>query len=274
MYSYTLPAHQKIDRVAYRHLKTLAGDKPFFPRIREILHFEGRHGPDATKLKRGAPIPWHFYDPYDEHNNHEFWDLIEGHYKQLVRELKTGNRERAAFEASWLAHGLVDGWTPAHHHPYERELEELRGEDKETRETAYQRVVVKGETARDSLKRNIQMLGPKGLLSTHVLFEFGAATVILPLTLTQALPNVEEIEMIENNGLVDFFKRQVHQIADLHMYERFYKRGWNASLAQDMRRELAPAMVKTVTLAWYSALSEAGLVEEKTKKSVQPANPR
>ena len=264
MYSYTLPAHQKIDRVAYHHLKTLVGDKLFFPRIREILHFEGRRGPDATKLKKGATSPWHFYDPYDEHNNHEFWALIEGHYAQLIKELKSGNKERAAFEASWLAHGLVDGLTPAHHYPYEQELEELRGEEKETRGSAYQRVVVKGDTARESIKRNIKFLGPKGLLSTHVLFEAGAATIILPLRISQGRPTPEEIQMFTNIGLVDFYKRQVHQIADLNMYERFYKRGWHPGLAHDMRRELAPAMVRTVTLAWYGALVEAELVKPKS----------
>ena len=269
MYSYTLPAHQKIDRVAYRHLKLLTGSRPFFPGIREILHFEGRHGPDATKLKKGATSPWHFYDPYDEHNNHEFCALIEGHYQQLTKELKAGNRERAAFEASWLAHGLVDGLTPAHHYPYEKELEEIRGEDKETRENAYQRVVLKGDTALESIKRNIQLLGPKGLLTTHTLFEAGAATIILPLRIVKGTPTPEEITMFNNVGLVQFFKRQAHEIADLHMYERFYKRGWHPGLARDIRSELAPAMVRTVTLAWYGAMAEAGLVKVKSKKLAQ-----
>lgn len=271
MYSYTLPAHQKIDRVAYRHLKKLVGKSPFFPGIREILHFEGRHGPDATKLKKGATSPWHFYDPYDEYNNHEFWALIEDHYTQLILELKAGNRERAAFEASWLAHGLVDGLTPAHHYPYEQELEEIRGEDKETRGNAYQRVVLKGDTPRDSLQRNMKLMGPKGLLITHTLFEAGAATIILPLRIAQGSPSQNEVTMFNNVGLVDFFKRQAHQVADLRMYERFYKRGWHPGLARDIRRELAPAMVRTVTLAWYGALLEAGLIKAKPKTRTRVA---
>ena len=47
------------------------------------------------------------------------------------------------------------------------------------------------------------------------------------------------------------------EIDAFHMYERFYRKGWTPSLSLDIRRELAPRMVKVVTLAWFNALKEA-----------------
>jgi hypothetical protein len=45
------------------------------------------------------------------------------------------------------------------------------------------------------------------------------------------------------------------------MYERYYKRGWTTKLIVDVKQVLAPAIIQTVTLAWYSALVDAGKVE-------------
>jgi len=39
-------AHQKIDRVARRHLTLLLGVDEFFPSTSQILHSEGTNGPD------------------------------------------------------------------------------------------------------------------------------------------------------------------------------------------------------------------------------------
>src|ERR1035441_2898896 len=83
-----LGAHQKIDRVARRHLERLLPHCQF-PSAKAILQFEG-------------------------------------HYRKLVEVLKAGDRVRAAFEAAWLAHAVVDGLTPAHHYPYAEKLVELR----------------------------------------------------------------------------------------------------------------------------------------------------
>jgi uncharacterized FlgJ-related protein len=59
------------------------------------------------------------------------------------------------------------------------------------------------------------------------------------------------------NSLAESFKSYVSEINALHMYDRFYKKGWTPALALDVRREIAPRMVKIVTLAWYCALKEA-----------------
>jgi hypothetical protein len=41
------------------------------------------------------------------------------------------------------------------------------------------------------------------------------------------------------------------------MYERFQKRGWTRLLAKQTREDLAPLIVRAVTLAWYSAAYKA-----------------
>jgi hypothetical protein len=257
-----LGAHQKIDRVARKHLSQLLADDNVFPSARRILQFEGKNGPDAIKRKSPAKDePWHYYSPFDE-DDFQLLNLIDDHYKQLVKELKNNNNERVAFEAAWLAHALVDGLTPAHHYPYEEKLIELRGgEGIETRTTIKGKLLMPGETRRQKMKNNWKMWGPKGLFTTHGLFEMGVATLIMPLNFAEAVPNAENIKTIEKIGLVEWFKRVAREIAVTDMYEMYYHRGWTPKLAYQIRHKLGPTVVQTVTLAWYSALIEAGVIE-------------
>lgn len=256
MYSSVLGAHQKINRVARRHLAQIDDSHDQFPTIKEILKFEGKNGPDGLKRKSPAQDePWHYYDPFDEEDS-GLLEIIEDHYKQLVNELKSGNKVRAAFEASWLAHALVDGLTPAHHFPYEENLNEIYGAGIESRDTKLKKLVVPSK-GMGLFKDNWKMWGAKGLLSTHMLFEGGAALIMLPLRHKLTAPNGYDIKVLQKVGTVEFFKRTAREIALLNMYERFYETGWNAKLAGEIRDELAPKMIKTVTLAWHQALREA-----------------
>lgn len=253
-------AHQKLDRLARRHLTKLGIDRTEFPTIKEILHFEGVNGPDAIKRKSPAQDePWHYFNPF-EPNDTQLLELIDEHYKELVDQLKTGNRERASFEASWLAHAITDGLTPAHHYPYEEKLGELRGgASKEGRTTIKQKLVMPGDTTSERLLNNWKMWGAKGLFTTHGLFEMGVATLIKPLTLSDvALKNDIHMEELRKKGLLDYFVQVAREVAVLDMYERFYKKGWTPKLAYDVRHKLAPAIVSTITVAWYLAAEDAG----------------
>lgn len=250
-------AHQKIDRSARKVLKNFLKEDKLFPSKKMILHFEGKNGPDSAKAKLdGENAPWHFYDPFDPEDGHLI-EQIESHYSHLVASLKQKNTERSGFEASWLAHAIVDGLTPAHHYPYEAELEKLRGEAKETRDTVFKKIVIPGDGPRDILAKNWEMWGSKGLFSTHALFEMGAAMVIAPMTYRIAQPNKYEIKKIQQIGLPEYFKRVAREVALLSMYDDFYKRGWTSKLTKKVRRELAPKMARTVTLAWFMAAKDA-----------------
>ncbi len=148
-------AHQRIDRIAKRHLRKVLPRRAFFPTIAEIIHFEGLNGPDGLKRKSpGRDEPWHFIDP-DDLNDTQLLDMIDDHMVNLEKALLKRDRVRAAFEAAWLAHTIVDGLTPAHHYPFEAKLDELRGgEGLETRNSLKQKLVLPGETRRNIIKNN------------------------------------------------------------------------------------------------------------------------
>lgn len=264
MYAIFFHAHQKIDRVAHKHLERLVGEQDGFPPLKNVLHFEGRNGPDAAKLKNkpGVEQPWHFINPFDEDDT-ELNEAIQLHYDGLVVALRKQNRERAAFEAAWLAHSLVDGLTPAHHYPYEKALEALRGEGRSSRTTLKSRAVVKGKTHSDSLMRSLKIVGPRGLLTTHMTFEAGAFMIMLPLKLASAFPTADDLAAIQMLGLPAYFQQVAREVGARGMFEQFLKTGWTPKLARLVRRELAPRMVEIVTLAWYSALVDAGVVRDK-----------
>lgn len=259
-------AHQKIDSVARRHLAKLLKNDSVFPGIKKILHFEGKNGPDAIKRKSPAKDePWHYYSPFDNDDS-KLLELIREHYLLLVKELKANNQERIAFEAAWLAHALVDGLTPAHHYPYEEKLVELRGgEGIETRTTYKGKLVMPGDTRREQVKNNWKMWGPKGLFTAHAFFEFGVASIIKPLSFSDAAPTEEMLKKSLDIGLIEWFRRTAREIAILDMYGRYHRRGWTIKLSYDVRHKLGPEIIQTVAIAWYLALVDAGLVKPPAK---------
>lgn len=252
-----LGGHQKIDRIARRHLEHLA-PASHFPSIKRILHFEGGNGPDAIKRKSPAvDEPWHYFQPFDDTDT-QILDLIQHHYDALTKALRVNDEVRAGFEAAWLAHALVDGLTPAHHYPYEEKLVELRsGEGIESRTSIKGKLVLPGETRGEQLKNNWKMWGPKGLMTTHGAFEWGVATLIAPLSLKSALPNADDIEEFTSLGVKAWYRQAAKEIAAMGLYDSFYERGWTSKLASKVRKQLAPQIVRAVTVAWYSALIEA-----------------
>lgn len=252
-----LGAHQKIDRVARRHLQKLMPDN-HFPKISTILNFEGDNGPDGIKRKSPAKNePWHYIMPFDKTDT-QLIGLIEGHYEQLVKALKAKDDVRAGFEAAWLAHAIVDGLTPAHHYPYEEKLVELMsGKGIHHRNTIKLKLVMPGKNRKHQIKNNWKMWGPKGLFVTHSTFELGVATLILPMKLAKAMPTKLDIEKFKSQPLGQWFRTEAQDIDSLGLYDTFYKFGWTLPLSYKVRRLLAPALVRAVTLVWYGALTEA-----------------
>lgn len=247
-------AHQKLDRVARRGLEALVPGIAF-PSAKEILQFEGVNGPDAIKRKSPAKDePWHYYDPMDPKDT-LLIRMIERHSKNLATALKKNEGEKAAFEAAWLAHAIVDGLTPAHHFPLERKLEELRGEGIETRTSFKEKNIMRseGDTWRELLAKNWEYWGAKGIMTTHALYEFGVATTIAPLRLRRGYPTAKDRRRVERNGIIVLFKEAAQLIYELNMYDRFSRKGWTRKLARETREVLAPAIAKVVALAWYDA---------------------
>lgn len=252
-------AHQKIDRLARSNLERLAPDSRF-PDTRSILHFEGRHGPDAIKRKSPAKDePWHYLQPFDSKDT-QLIKLIERHYNQLVKALKEKDDVRASFEAAWLAHAVVDGLTPAHHYPYEEKVVELGGRGLESRTTIWQKAVFPGDSFPIRVRNNWKFWGPKGLFTTHFTFEWGVAALIAPLKSTGRRLKLtsDKIEQFEAQSLPEWFRKTAQEVARLELYDAFYKSGWTIGLARRVRNQLTPMLVQSVELVWYGALVEAG----------------
>lgn len=253
-----LGAHQKIDRIARRALEQMAPHSNF-PAIKHILYFEGKNGPDGIKRKSPAQDePWHYYNPADPKDT-QLTTMIENHRFNLTAALKTNNQEKAAFEAAWLAHALVDGLTPAHHFPLEDKLVELRGEGIETRKSVKDKLIIRseGDSHLRMLAKNWEFWGAKGVMTSHILFELGIATSIAPLRFKNGYPIAADIQQLSAEGIVFIFKVAAKHIYELDMYHRFLQKGWTNRLAKEVREDLVPTIIKVVALAWYDALKEA-----------------
>lgn len=256
-----LGAHQKIDRTARRHFDRLLPHSNF-PDIKSILYFEGDNGPDAIKRKSPAKDePWHYLQPFDKSDT-QLIGLIEDHHRKLVSALKSGDKVRAAFEAAWLAHAVVDGLTPAHHYPYEEKLMELRsGRGIEDRTTIGKKLIMPGKNPSSQLRNNWLMWGPKGLFTTHAAFEAGVAMLIAPLKIKLSGLKTDAATTLQSQPLADWFRQQAQDVANLELYDKFCKSGWTIPLARRVRSQLAPTLVQSVALVWYSAAHEAGLTK-------------
>ena len=251
--------HQKIDRVARRKLSRLPGASPAFPSISEILHFEGDNGPDGIKRKSpSVDEPWHYVDPLKPKDT-KLRGMIEDHHRNLVDALRSSNRQRAAFEAAWIAHAITDGLTPAHHYPLSNKIEELWGKPKEERLSVIEKNLIRGNSHRETVSKNWQYWGAKGIFTTHVLFELGIATSIKTTRFTNALPDEQWLLHAESIGIGALFDEAVQRVYAIDMYKDFWQNGWTTRLARESRQLLLPEIIRVVTFAWHSASREAGI---------------
>lgn len=249
--------HQKIDRIARRHLTRYLRERPF-PTIDEILHFEGGRGPDGVKLKSpGRDEPSHFIAPGAIDRDDPLLRQISDHSHNLTAALKRSDAVRAAFEAAWLAHAVTDGLTPAHHEPLEEQLKELRHND-ERRHKVRSKVIMAGNgSGRQFIRNNWQYWGAKGIMTTHTLFEAGVATAAKPLQFKDAASIDADLAELDERGFIALYVDMIRSVASLDMYERFKQTGWTGSLARQTTRELLPAIIRAVELAWLEAYRRA-----------------
>jgi hypothetical protein len=249
--------HQKIDRVSRRLLKKIIPAGAQFPSIGQILHFEGMNGPDGIKRKSPSKDePWHYIDP-TKPDDRGIVVLINDHMINLTQALRTNNEQRAAFEAAWLAHAIVDGLTPAHHYPLSDKIEELWGKHHTERLTKKDKTIIRGISRRDTLSKNWQYWGVGGVFSAHLSFELGVASTIAPHRFNDSLPSRLDIRGLEREGFESIFLASVQKIYKLKMFDEFGERGWTRRLANQTRRVLIPEIIKIVCLAWYNAAEQA-----------------
>lgn len=246
-------AHQRINRVAKRHLIHHIGTTPFFPSIKTILHFEGKNGPDGIKSKSpSVDEPWHFINP-EAGIDDPLVTLITDHMHNLSVALKAEDEVRAGYEAAWLSHAIVDGLTPAHHYPLAEKIEELWGKSHAERSSTKDKIMITGVNRRDTLSKNWQYWGKGGVFSAHVGYEWGVSTALAIGSFKDIGITDKELKRIEKEGYIPYFLESVKAIDDLGTYQEYVKTGWSAYLGNVTRRKLAPIIMRNVSLAWYAA---------------------
>lgn len=246
-------AHQRIDRVAKRHLIHHIGRSVFFPSIKTILHFEGKNGPDGIKSKSPSiDEPWHFINP-EAGMDDPLIEVIKDHMHNLSNALKMQDEIRAGFEAAWLSHAIVDGLTPAHHYPLAEKIEELWGKAHSERSTRKDKIMITGKSRRDTLSKNWQYWGMGGIFSAHIGYELGVSSSIAVGGFKDIRITEKDLKRIEKEGYLSYFLESVKAIDDLRTYQEYMKTGWSSYLANVTRRKLAPIIMKNVCLAWYAA---------------------
>ena len=245
--------HQRIDRVARKHLATRLEPSAFFPSTKDILRFEGKDGPDGIKTKSPAiDEPWHFIAPGAGPDD-PLVVMITDHMYNLARALKEKNEVRAGFEAAWLAHAITDGLTPAHHYPLAEKVEELWGKPYNQRLSTRDKIVIKGTGARDTLSKNWEYWGTKGVFTAHLVYELGVSSAITTSRFKTIGLTDADFERIDRDGYTPYFLESVTAIDAMGTYQEFMKTGWSSYLASVTRRELVPLIMKNVCLAWYAA---------------------
>ncbi len=246
--------HQRIDRIARRHITSLLPKKLNFPTIKDILYFEGNNGPDGIKRKSPSKDePWHYINPLKP-NDRGLIDMILDHQVNLARALQADNYERASFESAWMAHAIVDGLTPAHHFPLADKIEELFGMAHTDRLTVREKNLIKGTTKRDTLSKNWQYWGKHGIFTNHIMFEFGVASVILGKPFKDEIVSKKDIAQLKKRGYEASFREIMSQVMELRTYELYSKKGWERTLAKTVQTELVPLIIKGVILGWYAAI--------------------
>ncbi|MDK2899062.1 MAG: hypothetical protein PWQ10_249 [Patescibacteria group bacterium] len=254
--------HQKIDRVARRKLNRYIPKSIVFPGIKDILHFEGKNGPDAIRyMKPVIDKPWHFIDP-TKPDDRFLLEIINNHIMNLSKALRDDNKVRASFEAAWLAHAVVDGLTPAHHYPLNDKIEELWGKPRKEIIDNKTKNIIRGENKRDTLSKNWEYYGAGGVMTSHIMFEIGVATAISADKFKFSGPTTSDISYLKKNGFETQFIQSLYKINSMKMYEEFCKNGWTRLLASKTKKVLLPEIIKVVSLAWYQAINMTKVVKK------------
>ncbi len=248
--------HQKLIRISRRLFAKHAPRGVDFPTAKELVYFEGMRGPDG--LKRKCPDspdqPEHFLIPNAD--NGRIWKQIEDCEANLKRALTEGNRERAAFEAAWMSHFIIDGLTPAHHYP----LDDIKNEFMS--ESEYVEIFgkplarkIEGETIRETVGKNIVYYGPGGHITKHFAFEYHIAKIVNSKKKETLTPRLKYSSRdIKSLDFKAEFYTSVNKIAALKMYERYKVEGWTKELERETIEILLPEIVKNVTIGWLKCV--------------------
>lgn len=255
--------HQLFDQAARKVLGKLLPDGKYFPSTKEIIYFEGMRGPDG--LKRKSPGDDDPSTMFDEPDGEMLLVQIEDHYHNLVHSLQDCNHVRAAFEAAWMAHKLVDGLTPAHHFPLDEAKEELMS-NKEFVKIFGEPIkgIMHGRTPLETVRNNWLYWGAGGYMSKHMAYEYGVAVIVATLPRLALRPEMTKDDFRDQN-IEQIFHTALGRVRPKEVYNIFREKGWTTELTSATKNRLIPEIVRATVCAWYAAAREAYGLEKAPK---------
>ena len=266
MYSRTIPlskrtekvaTHQRLIRASRRTITPYLPTNITFPSAKQIIHFEGKNGPDGLASKHSVDDePHDFYNPNDP-SDYALLTEIKNHVYNLHIAIKKKNHTRANFEAAWLSHIVIDGLTPAHHQPFKEQLKEIDPRDAHEINSRLKRIFYSSDSTIESLTNNWKRLGPRGIGTNHMMFEAGIEFIVMPMSprqLAKVTITTDELKKVKSGHFLQIYIATAKKIDSLHMFERYEKSSWTTDLAADVREQLIPEVIRMVVLSWLAAV--------------------
>jgi len=267
MYSRTIPiskrtervaTHQRLVRAARRAIAPYLPTNLTFPSAKQIIHFEGKNGPDGLASKHSVnDDPPDFFNPKNP-SDRALLTEIKNRIYNLHVALKKKNSIRVNFEAAWLSHVVIDGLTPAHHQPFKEQLKEIDPRESHEISSRFKRIFYSGgDSAIESFVLNWKRLGPHGLGTNHMMFEAGIDFLVMPMS-PRSLAEIEitsaDLKKIKSGRFISLYTAAIKEINTLNMFERYEESSWTTELATEVREKLIPVAVRMVVLAWLAAV--------------------
>lgn len=168
-----------------------------------------------------------------------------------------------------MAHAITDALTPAHQYPMTDKIIEISGKKPEERDKIIKKMFLSGKNWRERLLNNWEYIGPKGVMSSHMLYEMGVATMITSIAAKKITndPTEEEISRVLNGNFMEVFEEKIKWVADQKYYETYLEKGWTTSLARNTKSILLPEISKIVALGWFEGIRRASVEDFENSRS-------
>jgi len=252
-----ISAHQRLIRASRHAIMPYLPPKATFPSAQQIIHFEGKNGPDGLASKHAvSDAPSDFINP--KKLNGPLFNEIKDHIYNAHIAVKRQNDIRLNFELAWLSHLVIDGLTPAHHQPLKEQLKTIDSRTEEEVNSRIKRVVYTSSDPIEALVNNWKRLGPRGIGTNHVTFETGIDFLIMPLTPRYLAGKITvttaQLKKVKSGHFLDLYKKAILKIDSANLFERYEQSSWTTNLATDIRELLIPTAIHMVVLAWLAAI--------------------
>ena len=207
----------------------------YFPKLKEILKYEGHLGPDSQFLQREVECD-HYFNPRTKEG--DALRLAEEHFQKLKLALtrEASDKKQAAFQAAYLSHYIFDLFTPPH-----------------IEETGI--ALPKMSRARLTIKFVKLVLRDKKTVEDyrHQAFETALWCSVMMRKIKRVLISEQEMAEIQNADIVDWLIPKVKSVYELQLFSEYKRSGWSRKISRPIYAKVLPEAIKSVALAWLGA---------------------